>query len=145
MKTFLLLFYVISSSTFAAEPIELEKLIKGQDFKAECGCGVMNDKKETFVMSGMPEFAPAIVKFDGKVKELKFISSTEKNAPRKPGSTFTRTYGADKTKLKMDFKISVLCAPDFKGCKEDEYVVNTLIEDNERKTELKKLKGHCGC
>ena len=86
MKTILLLFYVISSSTFAAEPIELEKLIKGQDFKAECGCGVMNDKKETFVMSGMPEFAPAIVKFDGKVKELKFISSTEKNAPENPGA-----------------------------------------------------------
>lgn len=104
-----------------------------------------NSKDEFLVVSDLQEKAPAIVRINGKKMELKLISSTEKTGRPKNGDTFTRVYGSANIKLSMHYKTNFVCEKDDESCEVIRYSVDTVLKRGSENSELKNMKGDCGC
>ena len=149
MKTkylFVVLYLFLSAQSFAEEKhISLEKLQADEDFESGCGCSVANSKDETLIFSELQEKAPAIVRISGQKKVLKWMSTTEKSGSPKKGDAFIRVYGNGSAKLKLNYKTTFVCGKSDESCEVTRYSVNTTLEDGKKKSEMKNLKGDCGC
>jgi len=141
-----------AKTSIKEKPIVLEKLEMGKDFEADCCCSVWREGKDPnmqddFVWSDLLERAPAVIKLDGKRRELKYISSTEKKTVRK-GDSFSKVYRDGKTELKLNYKVTFACPQnslEAEGCETTGYSVDLSLKDGSRKLKMNSLKGACGC
>lgn len=150
MKTILSLLFLfplcVSVSAFSdSKGFGLEKLDQRQDVASDCSCSVTNSKGELLVVSDIQDKAPAVVRVNGKKEELKWISSTEKSGTPKKGDSFSRAYGNANLKLKLEYKTTFVCGKDDESCEVTRYSVDATLEEGKRKSEMKNLKGDCGC
>jgi hypothetical protein len=138
-------FFVSASSFGESKNFGLEKLEQDKDFESGCSCSVTNSKNEFLVVSDLQDKAPAVVRVGGNKLELKWISSTEKSGSVKKGDTFNRVYGDANLKLKLNYKTTFVCGKDDESCEVTRYSVDTTLEEGKKKSEMKNLKGDCGC
>lgn len=138
----------LSLSTFAhAAPFGLQKLKLQRDFEGGCGCSVWtgNAENNTLVWSELADKAPAVVKVDGQRRELKFVSSTEKPGNARLGDRFRRVYASNQLRLTLDYVTTFVCGAQDEGCEVTRYRVNSLLEKQGARSQLRNLKGDCGC
>ncbi len=145
-RFFTIFLTLVAVQSFAKNEIfGLEKLVQDKDFESDCGCTITNSKAEFLVVSDMQEKAPATVRINGQKRELKWISSTEKNKNPKKGDTFSNVYAEGNVRLKLNYMTTFVCEKGHKSCEVTKYLVNGTIEDGKNKSRMKDLKGDCGC
>ncbi len=133
------------AATAEAAPVKLDKLTLGTDFEGGCGCSIWNPKGEFLFWSELGAGDPALVKINGQLRTLKFVSSTEKSRPARLGDRFTRIYADQDARLTIDHKTTFVCGPDDERCEVTRYDVNVFLEDHGKRARARGLKGDCGC
>lgn len=147
MKALFLFSFLTLSAVPSAEAatLRLEQLNNPRDFGGGCGCSVWRGSDETLVWSELGEKEPAVVRVDGTRKELRWISSTERSGTPRLGDRFQRVYSDGSLKLTLRYVTTFVCSAGDEGCEVTRYRVNTLLEQGTARSQLRNLKGDCGC
>jgi len=127
------------------KPLRLETLEQNKDFESGCACNVLDAKGRFLAVSALEETAPVIVRFDGKKRQLPWVSSSRKAGPAKKGDKFNKMYADGSTKLTLGLVTTFVCGPSDESCEVTRYAVDLVLEDGARKARIASLKGDCGC
>lgn len=122
----------------------LEKLAE-DEAPSGCSCSIKNSKNEFIFNSDLLEKSYAIVRVEGRKRNLKWHSSTEKGGELKKNDTFTREYGDGKMKLKLNYKAMFVCPVDSETCEVTRYSIQAILQEGSKKSDTKNLRGECGC
>ncbi|RYZ94164.1 MAG: hypothetical protein EOP11_26750, partial [Proteobacteria bacterium] len=91
-----------SASDPSAGALRLQTLRQDKDFESGCGCSVgagRGANYKTLIFSGVEERAAALVKVDGTLRSLNWISSNEKTRAPRVGDRFTKVYSDGQLRL----------------------------------------------
>ena len=127
-----------------AKALFLQKL-EGSERPSGCSCSITNSKNDYLLASDLLDKASVTIRAEGRKRDLKFVSSTEKKSDPKKGETFTRVYADGKLKLTLNYRTTFACPPDSESCEVTRYAIDGEISEGTRKNTFKTLKGECGC
>ena len=85
----------------------------------------------------------AIMNIDGKDTKLKPVSHREPKGDSKKGDRSTWNYAAKGTKVRVDFVVAGVCAPNDEGCESASYDATITVIRGSGK-QVVKAKGECG-
>jgi len=143
-------FLVVFSASFwiyknaAARAIEL-KALRTDDYQSGCGWSIEDPKKQFIVSIDIIDKFPAIVRFDGKRHELKWVTSTEPTVGNRVGDTFIKKYASDGVELVLNFTTTKICDPKDDHCENTDYSVDLYLKDHQRELKFQRLGGSSGC
>lgn len=134
--------------SFDSTRLSLEQLELDTDFEGGCGCSVGTGRGNNFrtlVFSQLELKAPALVKVDGSLRQLLWVSSTEKDGRPRVGDRFVKVYSDGELRLTLQHRTTFVCAENDEGCEVTRYRVNATLEKDRQRIVMKNLYGDCGC
>lgn len=113
-----------------------------------CGCYFKfplesGDSERYVFFEDFSEKSP-VMNIDGRNIRLKLISSTEPNRSKRKGERFNRTYGAGNLRVRINFVVTSVCAPNDEQCESDSYNATIIVTRRNQKRTIK-VVGGCGC
>jgi hypothetical protein len=123
----------------AKMPLEFEAL-ENEDAPATDDLEISNSDSDVIVSVDNSREAPAVLRFGGKTHRLPFVSTNQTSPALSEGDVFTRTYSDENSRLKIDFKVTLVCDDADDSCEDNEFTVNLSLQNAGRSLDSKSLK-----
>ena len=138
-----------SSLMAQSRSLSRSKIHLGYLSQNDCGCGLSFNQSdlqngEYLLWTGPTENAPAHIKLNGTEIQLRFVARSKTSARESVGDRTWKTYSSKNVRLRIEYKVTSVCAPDDEQCEATSYRVKMIVRYRGRVRVIRGV-GICGC